>query len=266
MTFRWTKTERSLERLIRENKDIHWDPVEEQYYYGGRLIIHRDSPIDGGVYLSEGEGEAIVVDSATQPLIRAAYDSVKSSVEEEARLQKATLGKEDLRRAYNLRLAEWNPERLILETVYNYVKETTNRDIEKDEHYEKKVLQKVGELLAKMEIKPDQEVKLENFLEAEIGVCKHMALTMGVLLEMFQRDGLLDGKISVDRNYGAGEDGGGHAWCRYTSNGGEVYILDAAQGFFGTMGKILEMPQGRLWDYRRPDENWSRLDEAWPGL
>jgi len=36
--------------------------LEDSMYFG-RLVIHRDSPIDGGVYLGKYQREAIVVDS-----------------------------------------------------------------------------------------------------------------------------------------------------------------------------------------------------------
>jgi hypothetical protein len=123
---------------------------------------------------------------------------------------------------------------LILNAVYETVKESMN--------YDKKA---VNALVDSVNCKKDRKIALDMFLDRNIGVCRQMALACGVLLELFRKDGYIRGNASIDRNT---DVPGGHAWCRYTNLGGEVFILDVAQKYIGRMDKA------KNWDYRRPDE------------
>ncbi|MFH1065535.1 MAG: hypothetical protein V1734_03455 [Nanoarchaeota archaeon] len=201
----WDRTMFSEKRL---------EDVLEGESYLGRKIIHRDSPIDKGVYLGAGEREAIVVDSEKYPAIRKLYEKAK---------EKALIG-----------IASENVVKgLILNAVYSTVKESMNYDNEA-----------VDRLVDICNSGTDGKIALDIFIKNKVGVCRHMALACGALLELFKKDGFVSGNVSIDRN----TDGSGHAWCRYTNSGGEVYILDVAQSYIGRMEKA------ENWDYRRPDE------------
>ncbi|EKD64692.1 MAG: hypothetical protein ACD_50C00323G0007, partial [uncultured bacterium] len=75
------------------------------------------------------------------------------------------------------------------------------------------------------------------------------ALLAGYLLEKLTQEGILGGKVSVDRNFIEGR--GGHAWVRYTNSREEVFILDPAQDYKGT---LKDAPKNG-WDYRRPEDS-----------
>lgn len=190
------------------------DRLDEDFYKG-RRVIKRDSPIDGGVYLGKSEREAIVVDSVKYPAIRKLYEKAK---------EKALVDRVDISVAKNL----------ILNAVYDTVKEAMK--------YDEKA---VDALVNLVNCGKDRKIALDMFIDRKIGVCRHMALACGALLEMFVKEGYLRGKVSIDRN----KIRGGHVWCRYTNSGGTVYILDVAQGYIG------KIENAKNWDYRRPDES-----------
>lgn len=201
----WSRTMFSEKRL---------EDVLEEGTYRGRRIIHRDTPIDGGVYLGAGEREAIVVDSEKYPALKKLYEKAK---------EKALVDKVDISVA----------KCLILNAVYDTVKEAMA--------YNEAAADRLVNICNSG---TDGKIALDVFIKNEIGVCRHMALACGALLELFRKEGYINGNVSIDRN----TDKGGHAWCRYTNSGGEVYILDVAQKYIGRMDKATN------WDYRRPDE------------
>lgn len=185
----------------------------EDGFYLGRRIIERDSPIDGGIFLGEGQRPAIVVDSEKYPAIGTLYEKAK---------KKALVG-----------LVENHVTKgLVLNAVYDTVKQTMTFN---DDH-------SVETLLMFMHCGKDGKVSLDAFIDNKIGQDEHMALACGVLLELFRKDGFISGKPSIDSNEG-------HAWCRYTNSGGEVYILDVAQNYIGRMKKAINR------DYRRSTDN-----------
>lgn len=72
------------------------------------------------------------------------------------------------------------------------------------------------------------EIPLETFLREKKGVCRHLALTVTLLVDSLVRDGTLSGKALLIR-----EDllWGRHAWTLYLSESG-AWHLDA---FYGIM-------------------------------
>ncbi len=179
--------------------------------YQGRPIIHRDSPVDGGVSLGGYSREAIVVDSKKYSMLGKLYGIAKERISRGSSVIKA---------------------------VYDTVKETM--PIQNEEA--------VNELIRKYQIAGDQKVPLDLFLKEGVGVCRHDALTCAALLEMFKTEGYVRGKISVDRNT---TKDGGHEWCRYTAFNGEVYILDVAQRYIGS---LRNSERAGRWPYKRPSD------------
>jgi len=203
----WGKTNLAKERLKKERK------LDGEESYSGRFIIHRDGPIDGGVYISVTSKEAIVVDSQKYPKLKELYNRAKLKATEKGIVQKD----------------------LILEAVFNTVSEAIPKQ---DERSVAKIVREFG-------VGKDGKIALDKFLERGTGVCRHDALTCAALLEMFNKEGMLSGKPSLDRN---ATEMGAHAWCRYTNSAGQVYILDVAKNFLGT----LKSARGsKKWVYER---------------
>lgn len=176
--------------------------------FRGRRLIHRDTPIDGGVYLGSGEREAIVVDSRKDPEIGRLYQRAKNKASEHG----------------------------VLRAVYHAVAETMPKQDEGA----------VFDLIKRYGVEKDGKIGLGVFLAEGVGVCRHDALACGVTLEQFIRDGMIIGNASVDRSRSYG---GSHAWTRFTYASGDVYVLDVAQGFVGTLEEA--RAQNR-WHYERP--------------
>jgi len=107
----------------------------------------------------------------------------------------------------------------------------------------------VRDLIEKYELRNDVMVPLDFFLERGIGICRHSALACGALLELLKKDGIIRGKASIDRN--SISRVGGHAWCRYTSFNGKVFILDVTLEYLGTLSNASK--KGR-WNYRRAED------------
>jgi len=102
---------------------------------------------------------------------------------------------------------------------------------------------------------PDQKVSLDYFIQNKKGVCRHMGLLCGVLLEKIRDHGIIRGKVSIDRN--SIPMVGGHAFCRYTNSAGDIFILDVARHFLGKLDKEeshVKIDGYHIWDYYRPEE------------
>jgi len=186
--------------------------------FEGRFLISRDSPIDGGVYLVYGiDGEAVVVDSTQYPEINRLYEIAKT-------------------RSADPKTGVVNRDK-VLDVVFGLIKETIAYDLKAVD----KIVQKSG-------TKDSGKIALDWFIQEGKGVCRHQGLAVAAILEKFKKDGILRGRVSMDRNQ---MDAGGHGWARYVNSGGQVYILDVAQDFIGTV----EDSVGKAsWDYRRPEE------------
>jgi len=188
----------------------------ESGFYQDRPVIHRDSPIDGGVYLGQDEREAIVIDSQKYPKQRELYEASKRRATERGIVRKDR----------------------ILGSVFETVAEAMPRyDIDAVE----KLIQRYG-------VENDGKISLDVFLKKGIGICRHHALACAVLLELFGKEGFISGKASIDRN---STDIGGHAWCRYTNSAGEVFILDVSKKY---IGRLEDIENEDRWAYQRPED------------
>jgi len=210
--FQWNK---QWNKTLQMARRLGISDVDKELYQG-RYIIHRDSSIDGGIYLGEGQREAIVVDSI-DPRVRKLYELAKNRATINGIFIKGKL----------------------LRIVYDVVAETMPRQ---DNYAVKKLVLREG-------LESDSKVSLGVFLEEGVGVCRHDALACAVLLELFKNEGLIQGKPSVDRNYSIVF--GGHAWCRYTNSAEERWILDVRQGYIGRLEDAI--PENK-WAYQRPDD------------
>src|SRR5215510_2582661 len=183
---KWDRTARVIARLTTRGQ-ISQSGATKRYH--NRDIIGRDSPIDGGVYLGAYQREAIVVDFFSSPAIRSIFESAKLEIY-----------------AQSLR-AELDILNAVYAAVYQVM--TYDRDA-------------VEELVRAQGVKEDGEISLEVFADRGIGVCRHMALTCGVIIEKLIEEVVMEGRVSVDRKTIKQE---GHAWCRYTVPDGAVFII-----------------------------------------
>jgi hypothetical protein len=214
----WSKTRLAEERIKETDFYEEKGLIRKEKYFQGRPIIGRDRPINGGVYLGGSEREAIVVDDKKDEQLEKIYKRLL-----------------DIRQ-----LAEQNGKSFkdgILNDVWELVDDVMP--------YDKINVKRVNNALPGQ----DSKVYLSSFLGG--GICRHQALLTAYLLERLAKEGKVNGKVSVDRNYVSGI--GGHAWARYTNSAGEVFILDTAQNY---IGKLKDINHNR-WFYERPEENGS---------
>lgn len=184
-------------------------------FFVGRPIIHRDSPINGGVYLMGGNGEAAVVDDLKDAVLRKTYQTFRSLLPKDlSEIKRNALG------------LAWK----LTQEKIPYSQDGINI-----------IHQALG-------IGADRKIYLGVYIENGAGVCRHQALLTGYLVEKLTKEGILGGKVSVDRNFIKGR--GGHAWVRYTNSQGEVFILDPAQEYIGS----LKGAPKNGWNYKRPED------------
>lgn len=181
--------------------------------YEGRPIIHKDSPINGGVYLGKKEREAIVVDFEKFGVLRSVYENIRN------------------------RLARGIDESEVLATVYEMVAKLMPN---KDKSTIKRYVRKVGR-------EHDGKISLDTFVSKGIGVCRHKALACAAFLERLIKEGYLEGRVSIDRTSTCL---GGHAWCRYTTPFDEIIILDVSNGY---IGRLRDAPKSLKWIYEMPE-------------
>lgn len=208
---RWSVSRDVLQRLPLEKQN-------DKFYYKGRRIIFRDTPILGGVYPGHGPREVIFVNRSSTELLYL-YTKIRNKVDSRLVVSKGEV--DILKKSFQ-------------EVVSLF---SAGKQAERELEY---VLKRMGAY-------QDKEIDLEIFLRGRVGVCRHRSLALGAILELFKEAKYLDGSISVDRN---SYKGGYHVWVRYTSKSGEVYILDPMQSFFGT----LEEASYQSWPYLRPED------------
>ena len=194
-----------------------------------RHTIARDTPIDGGVYEGSYGGEAIVVDSDKSKFINAAYDDIMRAISPNGQPSK----------------------QLALKAVFTYV---SNRM-----RYDQPAVDAIFEKGANGV--DHTKMTLDWYIGRGVGVCRHQALFVGVLLEKLVNNGVLQGRVSVDRNLNRRVDEAdvydGHSWVRYTNSGGQVFIIDVAQKKAAALSDLMQARNRgeQVWDYARPEDN-----------
>lgn len=194
-------------------KDRHGETYQQRH------LIGRDTTIDGGVYYGTYGGEAIVVDTQKYP------ESYKELLDE---VIEHSISDGIVKRSN------------VLQSVFDVVSK-------KMKYSKEGVSQVVGD-------SPDgTKIELSDFIDRGVGVCRHQALLVGVLLERMKTLGHIRGDISIDRNKTWKPNGerSGHAWVRYTANNGDVVILDVAQH---KLMLLDDVDPKKDWNYLRPEE------------
>lgn len=192
-----------------------------------RPTIGRDTRIDGGVYEGSYGGEAIVVDREKYP---SGYEYAKAEV-----TRRSIDGTGAIDKNY------------ILDNVFKVV----GKMMAYDQGAVNRIFEKEGG-------KDGTKIALDMYANLGVGVCRHQALFVAQLLEGFVDDGVLHGQVSVDRNMVRmqGDDYDGHAWVRYTTSGGTVYILDVAQNKIALLSDLMAAHDRgeNVWDYAREED------------
>lgn len=195
-----------------------------------RPTIGRDTAISGGVYEGRYGGEAIVVDADKYPALNAALEEVKTRITS----ADGTINKH-----------------LALTAVFKYVSEHMK--------YSKPAVRTIFETRARGV--DGTKVALDVYINAGVGVCRHQALFAGALFEGLVKEGILSGRVSVDRNrvkHDNDDEYDGHAWTRYTNSAGEVFIIDVAQERVGPLESFMAARRSgdrRVWDYGREEDH-----------
>ncbi len=192
--------------------------------HGNRRILGRDEDPRGKVLYTAARGEAIVVDPDKYP---AQYEKWYSELE-----NRASDGSNRVQRSK------------VLGSAFSLVSEKMKYSQEGVDT----ILRENGA------VNDGDKIELSVFMEDGVGVCRHQALVVATLLNQAKDAGHIRGDISVDKSEQWSPDGdrGGHAWVRYTSYGGDVMILDVAQGFAGTLEESRQRQEG--WNYLRPED------------
>ncbi|MDO8551356.1 MAG: hypothetical protein Q7S03_01585 [bacterium] len=229
----WRNTDR-LKLRLRGRPPLYEEPDGESKngWFAGRRIIGRDTPINGGVYLGSGKREAIVVDGQKYP-------------------QELNETYSELRRMMSLP-SSVRGGKSILEMVYDISGSRLGGNINEEEFNRRTQglrFQITGRASSTWEGNiEDVKVTLNDFMRLKAGVCRHRALLAGYLLERLINEGVLKGRVSVDRNTVRGR--GGHAWARYETPERRVFIIDPSLGYVGRLDKAPKTKDG--WSYARP--------------
>lgn len=211
----------SLVYNMHMSRFMYHNPYDGLYHdgtYRGRPVIEDNTPIIGGVSYGEHPGEAIVVNPGGAPAL---YRKWYAESVARASLNGAVRRDKVLKAAYDTVESNMTYDRGGVDTI---VQERRGKKID-----------------------------LSRFMQVRVGVCRHMALASGMLLELHKRDGHIRGIPRVNRSARTDNITGkrsGHAWTRYNANGGEVMILDNAQRYFGSLEDSLALVAVGNWDYR----------------
>jgi hypothetical protein len=98
---------------------------------------------------------------------------------------------------------------------------------------------------------PHKKISLGYYMAEGKGVCRHMALAgqwLGAKVAE-KYPGVVSGEFTAPVNQ-SNKGNGAHEWVRYTAASGEVYIIDPAQKFFGSLEDSMKKGQaGKVWEY-----------------
>src|SRR4030095_12960248 len=158
---KWDRTARMVERLTSRGQISESGATR---LYHNRHVIGRDSAIDGGGYLGACQREAVVVDFFNSPVLKSIFESAKLEIS-----------------SRSLR-AELDMLNAVYAAVYQVMKYDQNA---------------VDVIVRKYGAEEDGEISLNVFADRGVGVCRHMALTCGVIIERLIEEGVMEGRVSV---------------------------------------------------------------------
>lgn len=215
--------------------------------YMGRHLILMDTPIDGGVLVGKNSREAIIVDS-TGPEVQKLYQRTLELLADPRFT--GLYAPEAYPEAYSS--AEERQIGRTLWAVYRVVSDAFSPPRAGRQRKQKPFNPEraVDALVTELAAWGDKQVPLDVFIERGAGVCRQNASAAGVLLEMLIKGGYISGEVSVDRNT---VNRVSHAWARYTTPTGHVWIVDPAQPLICSQLDHVATIEG-AWSYQRPDD------------
>ena len=210
--------------LFRSKVEIKYNNGKKEYYFHGKRVIGRDTPINKGVYLIGGLGEALVVDDQEQPLLQQTFKDFLILIEEKAQKENR------------------NINTFMIADALAYVQKLMPYSI-----------MGVANVDKVHGINTDILAPLELYIRNKVGVCRHQSILLGYLLEKIKDQGYLRGDISVDRSINkSGDEYYAHAWVRYTTfDRKKVFIADPANSVIDTLQNAVRKG---IWNYQRPEE------------
>lgn len=204
--------------------------------YEGRNIIARDTPINGGVYPVGGyTGEALVVDDKKYPKeLTELYEQVSASID---KIHLKNVALRGINKVLGKNKGQLSRDSQVLSQVFDKVSKTLKYDLKATDDL-------AGNL---------QKIAMNRYIQEGVGVCRTQALLSAYLIERLINDGKLEGRVSIDRNQDVFEGvESGHAWARFTDKDGQIFIIDPAQRFVGTLTEA--QAADNKWDYRRTED------------
>jgi len=204
--------------------------------YNGRGVIRRDSRIDGGVMVhldSRGNpvAEAVEIDFEKDKIYARWLEEVKH-IATKGGAQQMT-GKQAMDAAYEVVRKRMQYSQANAEEVIAF---RTGGSTKRSDYAGK-------------------TVPLADFMFAGVGVCRHQAATVAVMMEKLIDEGLIAGEISLDANTNWNATGeeiiDGHAWARYKDADGTVYIIDVVSEVHG---QLVDTDGDDFWNYARAED------------
>ncbi|MBI2465246.1 hypothetical protein HYV64_03825 [Candidatus Shapirobacteria bacterium] len=220
----WNYTE-NAKVFVSPKKKLFFDKSQpEVATYQGMPLIHRDGPINGGIFvMSDGKNiyeEACYVDDRKMPILHDIYRYLLARIDTPVDKNKFSFKDRVLKPIAKI-VEQYIPYSEKKLTVYN------------------------------QGFSSGEPVGLDYYINNHVGVCRHESLLAGYLTQRLTADQLLRGKASLDRNLD--EELGGHAWVRYTNPKSAIYVIDVANdGFAGTLA---EANQTFNRNYNRPEDH-----------
>jgi hypothetical protein len=229
----WDRTERAVNRVKGSPYyEASYGSGRDPYgWFSGRHIIGEGTSINEGISLGGSAREAIVVEGSKQPALRRTYDRALRRVYDVARTFDANA------RYYEDNDIYCGVQQRVLAPVYQTVLQVMP--------YSSATVDRLT-----IGYENDRKISLGRFVEEAGGVCRHQGLLAAYILERMQDEGELsdNDRVESDRN---DVNGSAHAWARFTSSDGTVYVVDPAQRFFGSIQDA--QAYGR-WPYARPGD------------
>jgi hypothetical protein len=201
----------AVQRLSHAGKLEPSDAPGSPYgFYSGWQVIGSGSRIDGGIYFGRKPREAIVVDMRRPgSALLQVYETWLAAL-----VRGRDAG--EVRRELSENLALYVAELVAMYMPYDEVA--------------------VHGLERQGVLQPDQPVDLDLFLRAKGGVCRHQVCFVGAILERLAQQGWLHGSVSLERKFVAGWFS--HAWVRFASRDGRIWVLDPAQRRYQTLDAL----------------------------
>lgn len=203
------------------------EPLKRAAAASGRHLINRNTDVLNGVWGGDYDAESLVVDYSREADY---YNALAEELKQRASQLSASGGQ---------RLAKTG----LLSELNDFVRQKMPYS-----------LSGVQDIYHHFGGTPGKKISLAYYIEKGVGVCAHQALFAATLMEILRLQGDVGGVARVNRSIQWPQVGepGGHAWVRYTNSAEQIYIIDPAQNFVGSLKEAAARDRG--WNYRLPED------------